>query len=148
MAYRKIEHVQIRRSATGCLLLTLLIGFDSTAARAMSIRENKTPLARSADGAVLFEIRAHGPEGGGSLSYRVQGKSAGDRADFLLSSDFSPGDGSRPQIVSPETCRERLGALGIELAKRKIPGVTLHPEGCRADSRAGLVVARPAASGR
>jgi hypothetical protein len=37
-------------------------------------------------------------------------------------------------------------ALGAELAKRKIPDVTLHPEACATDERADLVVSRPIAA--
>ena len=77
-------------------------------------------------------MRAIGPEGGGALTYRVQGKAARDRVDFVVSSDFSPGGDSQPQTVSPNTCRQRLTALGAELARRKIAGVTVHPEGCGA----------------
>jgi hypothetical protein len=60
----------------------------------------------------------------------------------LVSSDFSPGNGSRPQTVSPETCRQRLATLGAEIATRKILGVTIHPEACQTPSRAGLVVSK------
>ena len=105
----------------------------------MGIRETKTRLARSAD-ATLYEIRAQGPEGGGSLTYRVQGKAARDRVDFVLSSDFGHGGGEKPQIVSKEACRERLSALSAELTKRKIAGVALHPEACQAADREGAVI--------
>jgi hypothetical protein len=112
----------------------------------MGIQENETPLARAADGAALYEVRGQGPEGGGSLSYRVEGARPRDRVDFVVSSDLSPGDGSRPQSVSAEICRQRLAMLATELAKRKIGGVTLHPEACRTNRRDGLVViAKPAA---
>jgi len=114
----------------------------ASSARALSIRSTKAQIARAADGSKLIEVREDGPEGGGALTYRVQGKKPGDVVDFVVSSDFSPGDGSTPQTVSPETCRQRLAALGTELAKRKIPGVTLHPEGCASARRAGLVVAK------
>ena len=97
----------------------------------MGIRENRTKLARSADRATLYEVRADGPEGGGALTYRVQGKGARDRVDFVVSSDFSPGGASQPQTVSPDTCRQRLTALGAELARRKIAGVTIHPRRLR-----------------
>jgi hypothetical protein len=110
----------------------------------MSIRTNRKPLARSADGARLYEIRADGPEGGGSLTYRVQGKAPRTAIDFLVSSDFSPGGDSQPQIVSAEVCRQRVTALGAEIAKRKIPGVTVHPEACASADRNGVVtVATP-----
>ena len=111
-------------------------------ARALSIRSTKTQIARAADGSKLIEVREDGPEGGGALTYRVQGKKPGDAVDFVVSSDFSPGDGSTLQTVSAATCRQRLAALDAELAKRKIPGVTLHPEGCASARRAGLVVAK------
>jgi hypothetical protein len=124
--------------AWAALLATLLAIMP--VARAMSIRETKTRLARAADGATLYEVRADGPEGGGSLTYRVQGKAARDRIDFVLSSNFGHGGSQKPQIVSAEDCRQRLAALGAELAKRKIAGIALHPEACRAADREGAVV--------
>jgi hypothetical protein len=113
-------------------------------ALALSIRTNRTQLARSPDGVTLYEVRADGPEGGGSLTYRVQGKGPRSAIAFLVSSDFSPGDGSQPQTVSAEACRQRVTALGAEIAKRKIPGVTVHPDACAAADRNGVVtVAKP-----
>ncbi|HSY41920.1 MAG TPA: hypothetical protein VLA79_20425 [Polyangia bacterium] len=140
--------MQTRTTATARSLSVLLIACGTSAAFAMGIQVNRTPLARSADGATLYEVRGQGPEGGGSLSYRVEGPRPGDSADFLVSSDLSPGDGSRPQSVSAEACRQRLAALAGKLVKQKIVGVTLHPEGCQANRRVGLVVvATPAAGG-
>ena len=40
-----------------------------------------------------------GPEGGGSLTYRIEGKRARKAVEFLVSSDFSPGGSTRPQLV-------------------------------------------------
>ena len=105
----------------------------------MGVRTSQRPLARAADGAALVEVREDGPEGGGALHYRVEGK-GGAAVDFLVSSNFSPGDGSRPQQVSAATCEQRIAALGAELARRKIPGVTLHPARCKTEGRDGLVV--------
>jgi len=122
------------------LLLAILIACGAGGAAAMGIRESKTQIARAPDGSALYEVLGQGPEGGGSLAYRVQGKTSADRADFLLSSDFSPGGSSRPQTVSREICEQRLGALSAELAKRRFSGVTVHPEACRAKQRSGLVV--------
>ena len=123
-----------------CVALLCTMIASGSAARAMSIRETKSKLARSPDGATLYEIRADGPEGGGSLTYRVQGKAARDRVDFVLSSNFGHGGSGKPQIVSTETCRQRVAALGAELAKRKIAGVALHPEACQSADREGAVV--------
>ena len=114
----------------------------ASSARAMNIRSSQKQIARAADGTALVEVREDGPEGGGALTYRVQGKTPGDVVDFVVSSDFSPGDGSTPQTVSAETCRQRLAALDAELTKRKIPGVALHPEGCTSARRAGLAVVK------
>lgn len=121
-------------------LLTIVIACAANGAVAMAIRESKTQIARGPDGSALFEVLGHGPEGGGSIGYRVQGKTNADRVDFLLSSDFSPGGSSRPQTVSRQICEQRLGALATELAKRKFSGVTIHPEACSAKDRSGLVV--------
>lgn len=126
--------------AKRCSLLAAVLsvcGF--TDAVAMSIRTSQTKLARSPDGAALYAIRGIGPEGGGSLTYRVQGKKRRDTIDFLLSSDFSPGGDAQPQIVSAEECRQRVSALGTEIAKRKIPDVSVHPEACASKNRDGIV---------
>ena len=124
-------------------LLLAASAVAGSVAVAMHVRMTRTPLAHSAEGATLYELREDGPEGGGSITYRVQGKLPSDTVDFLVSSNFSPGNGSRPQTVSSESCRQRLTALGAELARRKIAGVTAHPEGCGAKARTGLVTAKP-----
>ncbi|HXU01832.1 MAG TPA: hypothetical protein VN903_12615 [Polyangia bacterium] len=123
--------------ATPVLLAALIAG--ALSARAMNIRTSKTEIARATDGAILFEVREDGPEGGGSLAYQIQGKAARDVAVFVLSSDFGPGDGSRVEAIPPEACRRRLEDLGAELVKRKFTGITLRPERCRSARRAGLV---------
>lgn len=131
--------MKTRSSSAWAALLATLIAVGPTA-RAMGIRETKKQLARAADGATLYEVRADGPEGGGSLTYRVQGKAARDRVDFVLSSDFSHGGSHKPQLVSADDCRQRVAALGAELAKRKIAGVALHPNACASPDREGAVV--------
>jgi hypothetical protein len=69
----------------------------------------------------------------------VQDKKRRETTVFLVSSDFSPGGGAQPQIVSVEDCRQRVAALETEIAKRKIPGVTVHPDACAAKDRDGVV---------
>jgi hypothetical protein len=122
------------------LLVAALAACGPSAVLAMTVYVTRRPIARSSEGATLYEVRGSGPEGGGSLTYRVQGKAPGDAVEFVVSSDFSPGDGSQPQTVSREMCRERLAALAAELAKRRIPGVVVNPEECGSASRAGVVV--------
>ena len=110
-------------------------------AGAMGIRYDRTRLARSADGAsALYEVRGWGPEGGGSLAYRVEGKARGKGGvEFLVSSNFSPGGASKPQIVATATCAQRLAALAEEVTRRAIRGVAIHPERCRDSEREQLV---------
>lgn len=106
----------------------------------MGVRQERRLLARSADGnSALYEVRGRGPEGGGSLTYRIEGKRPRKSVEFLVSSDFSPGGSSRPQQVPAATCEERLDALGAELAKRGIRGVAVSPARCRSPERDGLV---------
>jgi len=115
------------------------------ASDAMGVRQERRLLARSSDGgSALYEVRGWGPEGGGSLTYRIEGKRARKAVEFLVSSDFSPGGSARPQQVSIATCEERLDALSAELAKRGIRGVAVSPARCRNPDRDGLVtVATP-----
>jgi hypothetical protein len=68
---------------------------------------------------------------------------AARRIDFLVSSDFSPGGDDQPQTVSPEECRQRVTALGGQIAKRKRSGVAVHPEACASANRSGVVTVTP-----
>lgn len=112
----------------------------ATTASGMSIKENSTSLGKSADGkSELFEDVSRGPEGGGAVTFRVTG---GDEHKFLISSDFSPGDGSTPQTVAEKVCRERLGPLAALLKTRGFQGVALHPEVCGKKARSGAVTRR------
>jgi hypothetical protein len=114
---------------------------------ALSVETSSTIIARSADGAsTLAEVRARGPEGGGSLAYRISGKAKGDRLELVVSSDFGDGGGGRPQRVSSGVCAERLARLAGELDKRGFPGVATHPERCSAKSRSNLVTVAKAPS--
>jgi hypothetical protein len=112
----------------------------ATTAFAMSIRESKRLLARAPDGRhALYEIVAYGPEGGGSLRYRLEGRRKADRIDYLVSSDFSPGGDSQPQVVSAEACAREVDALAAALAKHGFRGLATHPERCKLQPRDGLV---------
>jgi hypothetical protein len=115
------------------------------APEAMGVRQERRLLARSTDGgSALYDVRGWGPEGGGSLTYRIEGKRSRKAVEFLVSSDFSPGGSTRPQLVPIATCEERLDALSAELAKRGIRGVAVSPARCRNPDRDGLVtVAAP-----
>jgi len=126
--------------AAACCLLTASITLDAPQAVAMGIRWDRKELAHSGDGAhALIEVRGWGPEGGGYLSYRVEARGRRKEVDSLVSSTFSPGDGSQPQTVPAATCEQRLQALAAELTSRSIRGVMVNPERCRSQVRDGLV---------
>ena len=136
------------RSISVTISLAAVLLAASRGAVATGIRQERRLLARSTDGAsALLELRAWGPEGGGSLTFRVEGKVRRKGIDYLVSSDFSPGNGTQPQQVPAATCEQRLAALTSELSKRGIHGVAVNPERCRTEDRDGLVtVASPPAA--
>src|SRR5204863_377485 len=115
------------------IFLALLPGVTS----AMGIRNTRTLLARSPDGAhALYEIRGHGPEGGGSLGYRLEGRRRDDTADYPVSSTFSPGDGSRPPLRRPRrrrrlSARDRRGSDRVRALRATSPLPPRRAGACR-----------------
>lgn len=110
-------------------------------ALAMGIRTERQLLARGPAGATLYELREIGPEGGGALRYRVEtGNNRRPAVDVTLSSDFSPGGGTQPQIISAAVCATRMATLAAALKEHRIGGVALHPERCQQEERDGLVI--------
>jgi len=79
--------------------LVALVCFTGPAASAMGVRKDSTLLARSDDGAALFEVREHGPEGGGALTYRAAGPSGSRRRS--ANSGSPPSAPSSPAATSP-----------------------------------------------
>ncbi|MBS2030479.1 MAG: hypothetical protein JST54_21430 [Deltaproteobacteria bacterium] len=117
--------------------LVLTVVFASSTSLAMSIHSEETPIAKSDDGATtLIQVDSYGPEGGGSLVYKL--KSARGEESFVISSNFSPGDGSRPQAISEKACVEALTQLGAKTASWKAH-VVVHPEACGAKGRSAPV---------
>ncbi len=118
------------RASIACLSLACL-SLCSTLALAMSLRTDLTVLAFSQDGAsALVQVVVSGPEGGGQIAYELWSASAPVRERFELSSDLSPGDGSRPQAVADKTCVARLQELGATLKRRGFRGATVQPGQC------------------
>lgn len=60
--------------------------------------------------ALLMQKYSYGPEGGGSLAYIIIDVKKNKSSTFVVSSDFSPGDGSRPQRVSISECKANTEA--------------------------------------
>lgn len=130
----------MKHNYAACAALFVVELTAAPKATAMGIRYDRTRLARSPDGAsTLYEVRGWGPEGGGSLTYRLESRGRGKAVDFLVSSTFSPGGPTKPETVAPATCEQRLAGLAEETTKRGILGVTIHPERCRAATRAELL---------
>jgi len=129
------------RSTSVCALAALAAVVAAPgASQAMGIVQERRLLAHSADGrSALYEVRGRGPEGGGSLAYRVEGKVRRKSVEFLVSSNFSPGGSSQPQLVPVSLCEQRLDALSTELATRGFRGIAVSPERCRTPDRDGLV---------
>ncbi|MBY0415406.1 MAG: hypothetical protein K2Q18_14635, partial [Bdellovibrionales bacterium] len=59
----------------------------------------------------------HGPEGGGASSYIIVDLEKGESVSVLLSSNFSPGDGSTPEAVSARECKNAIGRGNKTLSK-------------------------------
>ncbi len=126
---------RIRRA----LLLALGLG-GAGQAHAMCMQGVASVQAFASDGrSVLVSNSQSGPEGGGSLSYTVY-TTAGAAQSFLLSSDFSPGDGSRPQQVPLAQCEERAKRLAGLV--KDFPGVQVVPQNC-SGQRGAVVQVRP-----
>lgn len=58
--------------------------------------------------AVLINKTSHGPEGGGDKSYLIIDFTKKEKNVYTLSSNFSPGDGSKPERVTVSECKERV----------------------------------------
>jgi hypothetical protein len=116
-----------------------LIVLLALASLGMSIQHASSVVAWSSDGdAFLVQADAHGPEGGGSLAYYLITTKPAALTKALLSSDFSPGDGSRPQTISAGACREAAKGLQSALGAR-FPGVTVRSDKCDGKQRSSVV---------
>jgi hypothetical protein len=122
-------------------ILTLIaVLFFPPVTRAMSVHTSLQLLAWSADGrSALLEERNHGPEGGGSLDYVIVSASPPAYAHFTVSSNFSPGNGSRPQTISATDCAKRVSELAALLEQKEFAGVSVQATRCQAKSRSELV---------
>src|SRR5690242_6914333 len=115
----------MRKLACGALLV-LLAGSSA----AMHIRTEVSVLAWSRDGqSVLLDEIADGPEGGGAHSLALVTTAAPHIVRFALSSDFSPGDGSRPQRITVAACTQAARKLAGRA--KAFPGLRIQPERCK-----------------
>ena len=109
----------------------------------MHITAIVTLIAWSTDGsAALLNAAENGPEGGGSDAYVIAAAGA-PLTSFLLSSTFSPGNGSTPQSVPAKKCRAAASALGKRLAAAGFSGVAVKPAACSGGDRGAAVRVSP-----
>ncbi len=105
----------------------------------MHIRISEKLLAWSKDGqSALVEHGGGGPEGGHGYALRVVSAVRGVNTRYLISSTYSPGDGSEPQSVSAKVCRSRLTHLQADLKSAGFEGITVDLKACEGDADARL----------
>ena len=93
-----------------------------------------TPLVASRNGqAALFLVSTIGPEGGGSIEFLLV--TAKQQNRFVVSSNFSPGGSSRPQIIEEPKCRIAVSRLQAALHQAGIVDFTSHPDQCHGRAR-------------
>jgi hypothetical protein len=110
-------------------LLATFVAYGT--AHAMSMRTRLTTLAFNEAGtAALVRTEVSGPEGGGELSFEIWSITAPYRTRVTVSSDLSPGNGAKPQTVTPEACASALKELDGGLRSRGFKGVTVHADRC------------------
>src|SRR5581483_746484 len=98
--------------------LLLMAFLWANPASAMCVSTSYEPVAWSPDGqAVLIHEEASGPEGGGSISYLLVDFKKKKSETFAVSSNFSPGDGTEPQTISEDACRQAVTKANAALAK-------------------------------
>lgn len=132
----------------GKVLLVTVMSFISLVgvSLAMHTTVQESLVAWSEDGKrFLLYISEHGPEGGGSKAYRLICPGEQLEQTFELSSNFSPGDGSRPETVSDQACREAATKLKQQLRQLGFKGVSVD---LQAKQRFSMVNFDPAAEER
>ena len=76
------------------------------------------PIAWNDNGnAVILHDSEYGPEGGGSDSYQIIDFRNNTNISYTYSSNFSPGDGSKPQTISGSACKNSMDEANQVLKK-------------------------------
>jgi hypothetical protein len=108
---------------------------------AMHITRSVGLAAFSNDGkSVLLHVSEHGPEGGGKQAYRLLSVEHRDGADeFVESSDFSPGNGSTPQVITRPACEAMADRLKARLEKAGMSRMKVDRARCDGKNNSGAV---------
>ena len=116
------------RLRNSLLLVAVAVASLGGIALAMHIRSNDSVVAWLAEGrGVLIAREQQGPEGGGSLSYQALVPGEHVQQEWMLQSNFNPGNGSRPEQVSEATYQARVRELRALLEKYPSPEITVSP---------------------
>src|SRR6185503_10232629 len=100
------------------LRLLPLLPILGSQAFGMCVSTTYTPVAWAKDGtAVVVKEEAQGPEGGGSITYDVINFRKEKPEVYVISSTFSPGDGSEPQTISEDACRAAVTKANQAVSK-------------------------------
>jgi hypothetical protein len=131
MAPPKAEGARIGGMTLRLASISIVCLAMSGAASAMSMNTRLTPLAFNDEGtAVLVRADVNGPEGGGQQSFEIWASTAPYRTSVTVSSDLSPGNGSKPQTVTAEACATALKELDGGLRAHGFKGVSVHADRC------------------
>lgn len=107
----------------------------SVNAFAMGVTTRETLHAWSKDGgAALLLVQVQGPEGGGSIAWRVLTSDGADTT-YAVSSDFSPGGSVRPQIIRSRECKKTLTTLEKRLKELSFINFQTRPKDCDTKTR-------------
>lgn len=108
---------------------------SSADAFAMGITTRESLHAWSKDGgAALLLVQAQGPEGGGSMAWRLLTHD-GEDSTYTVSSDFSPGGTSRPEVVSAGECKKKITSLDKALKKAGFINFRTRAKDCDTKTR-------------
>jgi hypothetical protein len=108
---------------------------------ALHIRQYDRIVAWSDDSAsALISVDRSGPEGGGSIGFRLISPKRNIDTEFILSSNFSPGNGSSPQTIPAASCKSSVKALSKLLTKCAFKGIKVNPGSCQHDRAATLLI--------
>ena len=132
------------RALSMILCCPLALALAPATAGAMCIDISYRVMAFSSDGeSVLLEENGFGPEGGGSLAYLLLSGAHPWATRFVVTSNYSPGDGSTPETISVAALQKTLRGLAEAVKRKKLLGVQVGAAGAQ---RGGLVTIQPAAA--
>jgi hypothetical protein len=97
---------------------------------ALNIRHDERIVLQSADKkTTVLQRMGQGPEGGSSMEFVLRRDGVPDKV-YLISRTFSPGDGSKPEIIKEADCRKALENLKKDAQDLRL---FINPHACGGD---------------